>query len=182
MNTFRPPQTLTTSRLQLRPLTEADAPLVFDGYASCADAVRFMPFSQHRYLDDSIAFARRCDRCWRDGTAFPWAIEQLDTGLFLGCIELRILRPKADFGYILGVKYWGNGYATEAARAVVAAAMNLANVHRVWATCHPDNVASIRVLEKAGLCFETRLRNWETRPNLGEAAGDCLVYSMLRAK
>jgi len=60
--------------------------------------------------------------------------------------------------------------------------MNLANVHRVWATCHPDNGASIRVLEKAGLCFESKLRNWETRPNLGEAAGDSLVYSMHSAK
>jgi hypothetical protein len=47
----------------------------------------------------------------------------------------------------------------------------------VWAT---HRVASTRVLEKAGLRFETRLAAWGPRPNLGEAAGEALVYALTR--
>jgi RimJ/RimL family protein N-acetyltransferase len=69
---------------------------------------------------------------------------------------------------------------SEAATAVVAWAMAQPAIHRVWATCAPDNVASVRVLEKAGLRLEGRLACWEARPNLGLAAGDCLVYALTR--
>ena len=69
---------------------------------------------------------------------------------------------------------------SEAASAVVSWAMAQPEIYRVWATCHPDNIASARVLEKAGLTFEGRLSRWEARPNLGEEAGDCLVYSATR--
>jgi hypothetical protein len=50
----------------------------------------------------------------------------------------------------------------------------------VWATCHPANRASARVLEKSGLAFEARLARWEQRPNIGEDAGDNLVFSVTR--
>ena len=50
-------------------------------------------------------------------------------------------------------------------------------IFRVWATCHPDNAASIRVLNKAGLRFEARLENWEARPQPGLPAGPSMVYA-----
>ena len=57
----------------------------------------------------------------------------------------------ASFGYTLAVAYWGKGFATEIARALVRHAREELGVDRVEATCHPENVASARVLEKAGL-------------------------------
>ena len=102
------------------------------------------------------------------------------TGQFIGTIELRVSPPKADFGYILGEAFWGQGFATEAAAAIVNWAIAQPSIYRVWATCHPQNVASIRVLEKAGLRFEATLANWEARPQRGEAAGPSMVYSLTR--
>ena len=89
--------------------------------------------------------------------------------------------PKADFGYILCRSHWGRGFASEAASAVVAWALAQPAIHRVWATCSPDNVRSARVLEKSGLRLEGRFAKWEARPNLGQAAGDSLVYAVTRA-
>jgi [ribosomal protein S5]-alanine N-acetyltransferase len=82
-----------------------------------------------------------------------------------------------DFGYILCRNNWGQGFATEAASCVVRRALALPPIFRVWATCHPANLASARVLEKSGLTYEGRLARWEPRPNLGEDAGDSLVYA-----
>jgi [ribosomal protein S5]-alanine N-acetyltransferase len=173
-----PPETLATARLALRPLGLADAPGIFR-YASDAQATRFMVFATHRDIAEARAFAQRCERCWQDGSAFPWAI--MHGADFVGAIELRLRPPKADFGYILCRAFWGRGFASEAARAIVGWAMAQPAIFRVWATCHPDNVASARVLEKSGLRREARLAAWEPRPNLGEPAGDSLVYALTRA-
>lgn len=179
MADLRPPDILTTPRLSLRPIMIADASSIF-AYASDPEATRFMIFPRQYSLAEAEAFARRCVECWDDGSAYPWAICLKDARDFVGAIELRLHPPKADFGYILCPAHWGRGYATEAASAVVGWAIAQPEIYRVWATCHPDNVRSARVLEKAGLKFEARLANWETRPNTGEPAGDSLAYALTR--
>ena len=151
---------METSRLSLRPIALADASDIFYGYASDVEATKFMIFARHRALQESQEFARRCVACWQDGSAYPWAIVGRELGKFFGAIELRLRPPKADFGYILCKAFWGCGYATEAATAVVAWAIAQPEIFRVWATCHPDNVRSARVLEKSGLKLEGRLANW----------------------
>jgi [ribosomal protein S5]-alanine N-acetyltransferase len=172
---------LETARLPLRPITVSDAPDIFYGYASDVEATKFVTFSRHRSLDESKEFARRCVACWQDGSAYPWAIFARDEAKFAGVIELRLRPPKADFGYILCKAFWDRGYATEASTAVVSWAIGQPGMFRVWATCHPDNVRSARVLEKSGLKFEGRLANWEQRPNIGEPAGESLVYALTRS-
>ena len=179
MSAPRAPETWTTPRLALRPIAVADAPGIF-GYASDVETTRHMVFPRHRDIAEAESFARRCVGCWQDGSAFPWAIASRATGAFMGSIELRIRPPKADFGYILARAFWRQGFMSEAASALVAWALAQPAIHRVWATCAPDNVASARVLEKAGLRHEGRLACWEPRPNLGVAAGDSLVFALTK--
>jgi ribosomal-protein-alanine N-acetyltransferase len=176
---LRPPETLSTRRLTLRPITLADTPHIFH-YGSDVETTRLMNFPRHRERAEAEAFARRCENCWQDGSAFPWAIVRRVGGDFLGSIELRLRPPKADFGYVLTRTFWRQGFMSEAAAAVVAWAIAQPEIHRVWATCAPDNKASAGVLEKAGLRLEGRLACWEQRPNLGIAAGDSLVYALTR--
>src|SRR5258708_29658139 len=114
----RPPQHFQTERTLLRPLSAGDAETVFLGYSSSAAATRFMHFQRHTMLDQSVRFVERCVRCWEDGSAYPWAVLQQTTGQFLGCIELRVNPPRADFGYIFCEQFWGQGFATEAARTI----------------------------------------------------------------
>jgi RimJ/RimL family protein N-acetyltransferase len=175
---IRAPEMLHTRRLLLRPVAEQDAAAIFSGYATDERATMFMNFSRHRDLDEAVAFVDRCLRCWQNGSAFPWAIIVTETAEFAGSIELRLNPPKADFGYIICSPLWGRGYAIKAASAVVSWAVAEPSIFRVWATCHPANAASARVLEKAGLKFEARLANWEARPNIGEPANDSLVYAI----
>lgn len=171
------PDTFDTDRLHLRPVGPADAPAIYDGYARHLGPTRFMDFARHVSLAESEAFAARCGVCWQDGSAYPWALIGRDSGGLIGVIELRLRPPNADFGYILGEAFWKRGYASEAAKAVVRLAFAQPGIVRVWATCHPDNHASARVLEKAGLRFEARLAARVARPQLGEQAGDSLLYA-----
>ena len=74
-----------------------------------------------------------------------------------------ILRPDkdhqhAEVGYWIGVPYWGNGYATEAARALVQYAFEELRLHRVHASHTANNPASGKVLRSVGMKYEGRMR------------------------
>lgn len=66
---------------------------------------------------------------------------------------------EAEIGYELAPQQWGQGYASEAARAMVRFGFEELDLHRIWAECIADNRRSVRVLEKAGLQLEGRLRD-----------------------
>ena len=65
---------------------------------------------------------------------------------------------RAELGYWIGVPYWGNGYATEAARAVVKYGFSTLGLHRIFASHIPGNPASGGVLRKIGMRHEGRVR------------------------
>jgi RimJ/RimL family protein N-acetyltransferase len=93
-------------------------------------------------------------------------------GIRLESAEAR----QADIGYELDQNYWGQGYATEAARAVVEYGFSQLRVHRVWASCVADNLGSAHVLEKLGMRLEGRLRDNEYFKGRW---WDTLVYAIL---
>ncbi|MEX1255436.1 MAG: GNAT family protein [Dehalococcoidia bacterium] len=83
----------------------------------------------------------------------------LDGGRLIGNCGIR-RKPEneweADIGYEMAPEYWGRGYATEAAGAMVDFGFRELGLHRVSSWCIADNVASARVLEKVGLRLEGR--------------------------
>ena len=179
MNAPQPPQHLKTARTMLRPVTRDDAAAIFSGYASSPAATRYMVWPRST-APDPAGVAERGEQGWATGSAFPWAVILQSTGEFLGVIELRINPPKADFGYIFCEPFWGQGFASEVVKCVVDWAFAQPEIFRVWATCHPDNAPSVRVLTKAGLSLEARLENWEARPQLGLLAGPSMVYARIK--
>lgn len=178
----RPPATLETARLRLRPPTLDDAEAIFAGYAQDPEVTRYLTWRPHPILDATRGFLRRCIAAWDEGTAFPWVITASDDGRLLGMIELRPDGHRADLGYVLARPHWGRGLMTEAVRAVLEWALAEDALHRVWAVCDVDNRRSARVLEKAGMEREGVLRAWLVHPNLGAAPRDCLCYSIVKAR
>ncbi len=88
-----------------------------------------------------------------------------------------VYRRSAEIGYWLGEPFWGRGIMTAAVRATVAYAFENFDICRLYAGVFGGNVASTRVLEKAGFTFEARLRQTITK---GGRTRDELVYAMLR--
>lgn len=83
----------------------------------------------------------------------------------------------AEIGYSLSEEYWGRGYAIEAAQSLVDYLFSRPEVHRVFATLHPDNQASAQVLERVGMIFEGHTRGsfW-----VGDENSDDWFYGMTR--
>ena len=91
--------------------------------------------------------------------------------MLLGAIGLGLVTPhrRGSLGYWLGVPFWGQGYATEAVRRVVAYGFAELRLHRIEATVFSGNAASARVLEKVGMRCEGTLRGYIFK---GDAAID----------
>lgn len=82
----------------------------------------------------------------------------------------------ADIGYELDPAWWGRGYATEAAQALVGFGIDQLGLHRIWAWCIADNAASVAVLKRVGMKFEAFLRQAE---RLDDRWADVAVYAIL---
>ncbi len=114
-----------------------------------------------------------------------WAAIEKATGAFLGWFHFRAL-PDAppneiELGYRLHQSAWGNGYATEASRALIDKGFAESGVQRVVASTMAVNVASRRVMEKAGLRYvRTFHQEWPDKID-GVELGD-VEYALTRSE
>lgn len=81
-----------------------------------------------------------------------YAITQADTGIFMGSCAIH--NPdeegRVEIGYWLGEPYWGQGYATEVAHALVDLAFKVSDIECLYVSCKQDNAASRNVIKKVG--------------------------------
>lgn len=123
-------------------------------------------------------------------------VASADTGEVLGDLAIHLTEQGkvAEIGYTFAVRYWGNGFATEAVEGLVDRLFKSGGVERVSATLDADNLASARLLERTGFLYEgrTRLSYWpadqhepaaldRTVDRAGEQPGDDLLYGLTKA-
>ena len=147
---------LETPRLILRDLEEADEALIVrmaqePGVTRYQSWLRLeSPQEVQRWLRDAIHHNSLQPR-----EAYNLAIVERATGQPVGWIGWgRRSDPKQgdySFGYALLPAYWGRGYMTEALRAAVQFMFDVLGANRVSDFCESSNVASARVMEKAGM-------------------------------
>ena len=169
---------LESPRLRLRELTDADFEAVHE-YASDPEVVRFMNWGPNT-KQDTRDFLERAQSAAlvEPRLKHDFAVVGKESGRLLGAIGLYVAPEEfqAMLGYCYSAAAWGQGYATEAAETVVRFGFDVLMLNRIWAGCDPDNAGSIRVLEKAGMTLEGRLR--EDVRIRGEFR-DSLVYGVL---
>jgi RimJ/RimL family protein N-acetyltransferase len=110
---------------------------------------------------------------------YPFAVVLRAEGPLIGGCGLNLAESggrEGELWYVLHRDCWGYGLATEAARAVVQFGFGELGVHRVWAQCVPENVGSLRVMEKLGMRREAHLRENQW---FGGRWWDTEVYGLL---
>jgi len=152
---------LVTARLVLRAFAPADAAEVqrlAGDFAVAAHTLLPHPYG------DGIAAAWIAGRraAYERGAEASFAIERIFDGALVGAIGLAFepQRATARVGCWLGRPYWGRGYASEAAAAVVAHGFETLGLERIWAPRFRGNAAAARVLEKVGLAHEGSRRRF----------------------
>jgi ribosomal-protein-alanine N-acetyltransferase len=173
--------TLPTTRLWLRPYALADVPdlVRLAGAREIAATTLRIP---HPYREqDAVDFVAACQPDADAGQSVRFAITLRDTGVLCGGAGLRLEldHHRAELGYWLGVPYWGHGYATEAAQAVLRYGFDTLGLHRIYAQHVLENPASGRVLNKIGMrregCLRHHICKWDQFQDLE-------VYGLLKAE
>jgi [ribosomal protein S5]-alanine N-acetyltransferase len=187
---------LTTDRLILREFVEADWPAVL-AYQRDPRYLRYTHWID-RSPQDVKQFVQMflSQQFAQPRTKYQFAVVLKDTQRLIGNCGIRLAVSRlprslaartseaidaheADIGYELAPAHWGHGYATEAARAIVAFGFTELRLHRISAWCVADNTASAHVLEKVGMWLEGRLRENEY---FKDRWWDTLLYAILKTE
>lgn len=151
------PFSLETERLTLREITVADAPAM---YALNLDpeVIQYTGDEAFSSLSEAETFIRNYPDYARNGYG-RWAVIRKADGAMLGWCGLKYLPEtgETDIGYRFFKKYWGNGYATEAARACLDFGFKKLNLETLVARAMHANAASINVMKKLGMTYRNEV-------------------------
>jgi len=177
---IKPPETFQTERLRLRKPEIADAEPIFHAYAQDEEVTKYLTWRPNRTVAETRDFLRSCLAGWNERKSFHWVILSKTPEELLGMISARLDGPKWELGYVLARPHWSKGYMTEVVKTLICWALSQPSIYRVWSVCDIDNLASARVMEKAGMTKEGILRRWSVHPNVSAAPRDSYCYSMTR--
>ena len=171
--------TLITERLCLRPLTIDDAADIFE-YASNPEIATYTVWYPHVTLQDSQIFVQSILDQYEKGEIAAYGIEKKKKKKVIGTcgfIEYDKNHYKAELAYALSPNYWGQGIATEAAKACIRYGFEILQLNRIEAGCHASNAQSERVMKRLGMQYEGTLRK---DMFVKGTYRDTKVYSILR--
>jgi RimJ/RimL family protein N-acetyltransferase len=173
---------LKTQRLILNSFTELDAPIV----AKLAGDIRVVEMTASLPYPYEVSMAVDWISTHRkqqiEDNNYIFAIRLKENSDLIGCINigLNVKHDRGYLGYWVGFDYWGNGYCTEALKKVIQFGFEEKHVTKIWAEHKTLNIASGRVMEKAGMKHEGIMRN-----HFKQAEGkylDMSVKSILRSE
>jgi RimJ/RimL family protein N-acetyltransferase len=174
-----PVLTIHGARLTLREFAATDeAPL--HAFVSDPEVTRVTawgpnaPEDTRAFLDGVLADARSSRR-----ERYALAAVETASRRLLGSVELSVEsreHRRGELGFVFDPAHWGHGYATEATGLLLQFGFESLELHRIAATCHPENRASARVLEKAGMSFEGRMRG---HMRVRDGWRDSLLYAVV---
>jgi [ribosomal protein S5]-alanine N-acetyltransferase len=165
------PVVLSGERVRLREFTSADS----DAFASQADYPSMFEYMKFRYSNREEALSRfgwltHPDRFTEPRWLYYLVIESTAEPSFVGYAGAGGPEDAVEFGWYLTPPNWGHGFATEATTLLLDWGFGAMRWGRMVATCDPENLASRRVLEKAGLHLEGPTKDVKTwrglRPRL----------------
>lgn len=172
---------LTNGIITLRPYQTSDVePLYQAARESIPEVSVWMPWCHPDYtIEESKEFIEKLPEQWEKGTGYGFAITDTDTGLYLGGCGIGRIQPDwggANLGYWVRTSHTKKGVATAVTLLLARFAFNELKLNRVEIIVAIDNIASLRVAEKAGAVKEGVLRNGLTingRPH------DAVMFSLI---
>jgi len=145
---------LKTDRLILRPWTSTDLASL---YKLCSDEAVMAHFPSTLSEEETANFLQRLiDHYAQHGYTY-FAVERKDTNKVIGFIGLAYqtydspCTPAVDIGWRLVPSAWGNGYATEGAKACLTFAFKELQLEKVVAVCTHSNTGSEKVMKRIGM-------------------------------
>ena len=165
--------TITTARLILRGFSEEDVEPLHRILGE-EGVLRFFPNTDPPSQDRVQRLILGQLKHWEERGYGWWAIEPRSQSELIGWSGLQFLpeTEEIEVAYLLDKAFWGQGFATEAARASIQYGFEDLSLESIVGIVHPENIASQRVIEKLGMTFTTRTQYFGM---------DCYRYAIERS-
>ncbi len=170
---------LESDRLLLRHFTVKDKKDLFN-IRSDDEAMRFMDTNKMKSIKDAEDFIITIINSYRQKSGINWAIVEKQSSSFIGyCGFWRIFWEdrSAEIGYALNPLFWNKGLMAEALVLIIKFGFDILNFTTIIANLNPDNVRSIKLLEKVGFKKEAFLKE---NYLFNEKYVDTLVYGLIK--
>ena len=160
---------IDTARLRLRPFTLDDLNAYHAAIRSDPDVMRYLPGGLPQSRDVSDRVLRFFIDYWTQHPYGGWAVIHAADGRLIGQAGLQQLsdRPEVELYYAFAKAYWHQGFASEAAHAVLRYGFETAGLDRIIAVFAPENTASEHVMISCGMtaqgllpCYGTQLPSY----------------------
>lgn len=170
---------MITERLLLNEFEESDADTVAR-LAGDKKVVEMTISIPHPYTTNMAAKWIKSQQKQKNNN-YVFAIRLKENKRIIGCvsIELDKKHDKGSLDYWIGYNFWGKGFGTEAVQEIIKFGFENKKLNRIWAAHFPDNIASKKVMEKAGMKHEGTMRSYFKRD---KNYLDVSVRSILRSE
>lgn len=161
LEVFRNLPTLETERLILRRLRLEDAEDIFE-YGRDPEVARYVTWEAYQSLDETRDWLTHILRAYEEGTPRSWALyHKADVKVIGTCgfIQWIPIHSRAEVAFALSPPYWNLGLTTEAVNRCIDFGFKV-GINRIQGYCLPENLASERVMLKAGMRYEGILRQY----------------------
>ncbi len=145
---------METQRLLLRRFELCDSEAMFRNWAGHPVVTQYLTWDAHQSEKESRQLLSKWSKQYRRRNFYAWAIELKELGEPIGSIGAVQISGRQTFevGYCIGERWWGQGLTLEALQAVIRFLFQEVRCRRIEAKYAEGNLASMRVMQKAGMC------------------------------
>lgn len=175
---FAPFPVIETERILLRKVRMRDAEVLFT-LRSDVDAMKYIPRELPKTVEDSKKMIKKIFNMEKSSKGINWMIELKKEKLaigYIGIYRINVEHHRGEIGYMILRKFWKNGYADEALKAIENHAFKHFNFHTLEADIDPENLASRKLVEKNNYILEAHFK--ENQFWKGEYL-DSVIYSKI---
>jgi [ribosomal protein S5]-alanine N-acetyltransferase len=172
---------LENSSMLLRPFIAKDADAMYHNWCTDSEVTRFLTWFPHQNLDETRSILQSWLHSYRRPDFYHWAIELKEISQpigSIGVVNVNENNEMAELGYCIGRDWWGKGIVVSALKLIIPYLFNTVGFERLQATHFKENIASGRVMQKAGMKHEGTLRHFN-KTKEGDFA-DCEIYAILK--
>jgi ribosomal-protein-alanine N-acetyltransferase len=177
---FTPFPVLKTKNLILRQISLDDDKEVFE-LRSNPETMKFIPRPLAENIEDAQKFVTECNDAIEKNELINWAITLKKDNKLIGMIGFFRMQPenfRAEVGYILNPNFHGKGIMKEALDEALKFGFEIMKLHSIEAVIDPKNVASEKLLRKAGFDKEAHFKE---NFFYDGAFLDTVIYSLLKS-
>lgn len=147
---------LTTTRLCLEPLGIKYLESTHL-YASDLENTRYMVHLPNKNRQETIDFLTSVDEAWRDSKQTVYEFAIIHNKMHIGAVSLYVDNNRiGELGWIINKRYWNQGYATEASKALMVYAITELGINHFIAHCDSENIGSYKIMENLGMILKEK--------------------------